>query len=136
MGCKSWQRAVAVWVLATLISITNAQPPDDEFFSYLPTPTLLWSEFATSSTNGVQQGNGLYMSPDGQMLVATSFDGTVRAFEPQTGAILWTYQPDSIGLQYRCFSGVTFNYQADPKYLVYAIADGAQSREDTSLAET
>jgi hypothetical protein len=73
------------------------------------------------------------MSPDGNMLVSTSFDATVQAFDPLTGAIIWTYIPDSRGFPIRCFGGLIFNYQAEDPYMVYAIAD---DREDSPISET
>lgn len=89
--------------------------------TYLDGPRLLWNEF----TFEVSQRNGVFLSPDESMLVATSVDGLVRAFAPLTGLLLWEFQPPSRGFSIRCQSGVTFNYIADEPYIVYSIIDDA-----------
>jgi WD40 repeat protein len=103
---------------------------------YLDSPVLLWANFTSDDGFGLSEGNGLYMSPDGNMLVSASLDSTVRAFDPLTGAILWTYKPDSLGFPIRCFGGLTFNYQAANPYMVYAIADAAIDPDDSPIATT
>ncbi len=109
----------------------------DALLEYLDTPSVLWSDRTTDdATLGVKQGNGLYLSPDGSMLVSTSADGTLRAFEPSSGTILWTYKPPSLGVVFRCFGGLHFNDQAPTPYMVYAIADGLTEPLSTSGAET
>lgn len=134
----SWLLAVTTTLLLLLLlpTTTTAQP-NDEFFEYLDEPMLLWQNVTTdNSGSGVQAGNGLYMSPDKDMLVSTSLDGTVRAFDPASGDIFWTYTPNSLGLPIRCFSGVTFSVNGPRPYLVYAIADGADNADLNPDAET
>jgi outer membrane protein assembly factor BamB len=103
---------------------------------YLDDPVLLWTNFTSNNLFGLGEGNGIFMSPDGKMLVSTSVDATVRAFDPLTGTIIWTYKPDSVGFPIRCFGGLTFNYQAANPYMVYAIADAASDRDNSPTADT
>ena len=104
---------------------------------YLDEPELLWSGSTTEDADkrGVRKGNGIFASPDGKMIVSTSFDATVRAFDPSTGEVLWTYTPNSLGFPFSCFSGVTFSYEGSRPYLVYAIADAAIDEIDNPVAE-
>lgn len=129
-----WTRALAVVCWGV---VANAQP-NDEFFEYFDEPMLLWENVTTDSASGlgVQAGNGLYMSPDNDMLVSTSADGTVRAFDPLSGEILWTYTPESFGLPVQCFGGVTFSVNGPRPYIVYAVADGADPANSNQDADT
>ena len=131
----NWART-AILVMASWAAVANAQ---DEFFEYLEEPNMLWTGATTDSTtegSGVREGNGVFMSPDGQLLVSTSFDATLRAFDPMTGAVKWTYTPNSLGFPIACLSGVTFNYEGIRPYLIYAIADAATDLVDNPIAET
>ena len=136
---------LVLFVFLSILSFVQAQPdnnmnnnPDNnnDFFTYLNTPVVEWTNYTSPENAGPAEGNGLYLSPRGDLLVATSFDATVRAFDPHTGHIVWTYQPNSLGYPMRCFGGVTFNMEAATPYLVVAIADKAQEKDETpSIAE-
>ena len=117
--------------LVTCFASTNAQ------LIYLDEPELLWTGTTTDGADqrGVRKGNGIFTAPDGKMIVSTSFDATVRAFDSSTGEVLWTYTPNSLGFPYSCLSGVTFNYEGPFRYLVYAIADAAIDEIDNPVAE-
>jgi outer membrane protein assembly factor BamB len=133
-----FQRAVAL-VFATCLALSTAQNVTQDLFEYLAAPELAWSNVTTDSTEagmGVVYGNGVYISPDNDMVVSTSFDATLRAFDPITGAVLWTYVPTPVGTTIRCFGGVAFNYEGATPYLVYAVADGADNLVDNPLATT
>lgn len=132
MTSTSKFKAVVFFVIGLFVPSSHAQ------ISYLAEPKLLWSGFTTNAEEGelgVREGNGLYISPDGSMLVSTSFDGTVRAFDPIIGDILWTYTPNNLGFPIRCFSGVTFNLQSATPFLVYTVADSATDLVDNPFAE-
>ena len=121
------------YVFLFLSSLLQVQAQD---FNYLD-PTVVWQARTTDDTSaGVLQGNGIYLSPDNKMIVSTSSDGSLRAFDPASGAILWTYVPDNLGFAIRCFSGVTFSYKGARPYMVYAIADGATDKNNSPLATT
>lgn len=117
-------------VFLFLSSLLHAQD-----FTYQD-PVLLWQGLTSDTSAGVYEGNGVYVSPDGSMIVSTSADGTLRAFEPVTGAVMWTFVPENLGFAIRCWSGVTFNFRGDTPYMVYAVADGAIEKENSPLAET
>lgn len=116
-----------------LSSLLHVQAQD---FNYQD-PTLVWQARTTDDTSaGVVDGNGIYLAPDSSMIVSTSSDGTLRAFQPQTGEVLWTFVPENLGFAVRCWSGVTFSFRGNRRYMVYAIADGAVDRNNSPLAET
>lgn len=121
------------FVFLFLGSLLQVQAQD---FNYLD-PTLLWQGRTTEDTSaGVLEGNGVYLSPDNRMIVSTSSDGTLRAFEPTTGEIIWSYVPDNLGFAIRCWSGVTFSYRGSSPYMVYAVADGAVDKNNSPMAST
>lgn len=82
------------------------------------------SETWTATVNPVGEGNGAFMSPDGQTLVVASSDCTLTAYDPSSGMSLWTYTPTDAAAQ--CSGGVFFSYgdgtRAD--YLVYSTVSG------------
>jgi hypothetical protein len=104
-------------------------------FKYINPPQELWR----ASSGATVEGNGLYWAPDGSALVGTFSDGSLRAFDPATGAVSATYAPSaaSSGSVVTGLGGVTFvgygpNATGSP-YLVYAVADNAA---DPTTAQT
>jgi sugar lactone lactonase YvrE len=81
---------------------------------YFDAPVQEWEALIPA----VRQGNGVFVSPDDALIVATSADGTMSAFDP-TGTSLWTYGPPSIdsASAVSCSSGITFALD----YLTYAV---------------
>jgi hypothetical protein len=127
-----WKKAI---LLLSAACLAQAQPNDNDF-TYFNEPDVAWTNFTSDDFEGPREGNGLYMSPDGRLLVSTSVDATIRAFHPETGDVLWTYKPNSLGFPIRCFGGVTFNLQASRPYLVFSIADAAVDKDNSPIAET
>lgn len=126
-------RNSVIVLLVGILSCVSAQ------LRYLNEPQLLWNDRATEQTTGVRGGNGVFTSPDGAMVVSVAYDATVRAFNPRTGEILWTFTPPTTGFPIRSFGGITFNYRASPPMLVYAVADGvidSPTGVDSSIATT
>jgi outer membrane protein assembly factor BamB len=89
------------------------------------TPQEAWrAEFAP-----VGQRNGVFMSPDGEVLVGISMTAIVSAFDPLTGTQLWTFTPAPLsGATTTSASGITFNGVADPSYLVFSVTDDASGK--------
>lgn len=89
-----------------------------------PEPTLL------SSTSPMGDGNALKLTPDGSLLIATSSNGAISAFDPSTGASAWTHtpatNPEPTLSRLSCTSGIVFsnNPAIGGDYLVYAVTDG------------
>ena len=88
---------------------------------YLPTPEEAWDRREVFPPIG--EGNGVYMSPDGQMVVGIASTCFLKAFSP-SGATLWQYPtpllPSASGLT--CKGGITFSYNST-KYLTYMAID-------------
>jgi hypothetical protein len=105
----------AVVLLATIVVSVKAQQLD-----YLVAPTQEW---VASGAGGIFDNNGLYTAPDDSIVVSISSDCVVSAYDPMDGNLAWstTFLPDGEG--YRCFGGVTFNYDALDPYLVFSVVD-------------
>jgi hypothetical protein len=74
--------------------------------------------------NAIGEGNGVFLSPPGDMLVAVSRLGIVRAYDPADGGVLWTFSPPLIGGgSISCQSGITFVYTETLAYLAYMVTD-------------
>jgi DNA-binding beta-propeller fold protein YncE len=87
---------------------------------YFDAPVQEWETLIPT----VRQGNGVFVSPDDALIVATSADGTMSAFDP-SGTSLWTYGPPSIdsASAISCSSGITFA----PDFLTYAVIADEES---------
>lgn len=88
--------------------------------TYLPTPNPVWETSASEAL----VGNGLFFTPAGDMLVGSFADGSVRFYNPETGADANPpFAPDKIGFSTRGYGGITFSPEGDSPYLVYAVSD-------------
>jgi hypothetical protein len=100
-------------LLATIAVAVKAQ------LDYPTAPTAKW---ITSTTGGgMFNNNGVYTAPDDSIVVTISQNCIVQANDAMFGNVLWTYLP--VGGGYRCFGGVTFNYDAATPYLVFSVVD-------------
>jgi hypothetical protein len=98
--------------LATIVVAVKAQNLD-----YPAAPTVKWIDTIT----GIFNNNGVYAAPDDSIVVSISQNCVVRANGAMGGNVLWTFLPSGEG--FRCFGGVTFNYDADTPYLVFSVVD-------------
>ena len=86
-------------------------------FTYLDSPTEEWRVPFLS----VGPRNGVFLSPDAQLLAVVAESGHVLGLDPVSGDELWTHAP--LGTNIRSKSGITFNYAGDVPYLVYAVTE-------------
>lgn len=87
---------------------------------YLNPPEVAW----TATGSEAKPGNGLFVSPDGDLLVGSFLDGSLIMYNPETGEKLGSYTPDvTSGATIRGFGGVTFAYTGSTKYLLYAVTE-------------
>jgi hypothetical protein len=104
--------ALLISVLAS--TITSAQQQSIEYI----TPQEAWRVPYLP----MQRGNGVYMEPNGEILVAVSYYADVSAMNPLTGDLVWDYTPNlASGAILTTSSGITFNSLANPPYLVFAV---------------
>jgi hypothetical protein len=99
-------------LLATIVVAVKAQN-----LNYPASPTVKW----IGSNSGIFNDNGVYAAPDDSIVVSMSQNCAVRANSAMDGIELWTFFPTGEG--YRCFGGVTFNYDAVTPYLVFSVVD-------------
>ena len=85
---------------------------------YLAEPSL---NFAVR-TAPVRRGNGLFLSPEEDLLITTSNTGTVTALDSLNGDLMWSYQPEQLRKQgvLSCSSGVTFVPNTD--MMIYSVS--------------
>lgn len=103
---------VPVTLLLTLASVSATQ------IAYLTNVTKVWEE----STSSVQQGNGVFLSPNGDTAVVVSRDATVRAFDILTGNVTWTFPPPTSNSE--SFSGAFFITNSTTPYIAYSVVFG------------
>ena len=72
---------------------TTTRDLQDQEGELNPSPVTLWNNTINTEFGGVVRGNGLVLSPEGDVLLATSVSGAVTAFDVDTGTILWDYNP-------------------------------------------
>jgi hypothetical protein len=95
---------------------------------YHDEPRWLWSV----TFNAIGEGNGLYMTPQKDKLIAVSRSGIVRAYTPMDGNVLWTFSPPPIdGGSVSCQSGATFVETSASSFLVYMIIDRVAGESST-----
>lgn len=98
--------------LAVLLGMTQGQ------LLHLDFPNVTWTTFGGEL--GV--GNGLFLSPDGSLLVGTFLDGSVRFMNPMDGSeTAAPYFPESQGVGIRGYGGMTFSFGNGRDYMVYAV---------------
>jgi len=94
--------------------------------TYPANPTEMW----TATASEAQEGNGLYFAPDGSSLVGTFADGSVRFYNPTSGADAYPpYAPtaSASGFSTRGLGGVAFTPGGTTPYMVYAVSDDPNS---------
>ena len=88
-----------------------------------------------ASEAGVAKGNGLKVSPDGRLIIATSVGGTVTSFTTANGTFEWEYQPPvSASGIVRSHSQVVFttaNATTSP-YMVYSTVENENSADSVT----
>jgi outer membrane protein assembly factor BamB len=106
-----WKNIVTLFAF---VAVTNGQT------TYLPIADIqaAW----TGSAGPVGVGNGVFLSPNGDVAVVVSSDASATAFNPLDGTELWSYDPPSATAN--STSGAFFCYSAPTPYLVYSFADG------------
>ena len=105
-------QSLSIWLASTLVA--NAQ------LEVLDTPQVLWEATAPA----VEYGNGVFLTPDESLVLTTSVDGPVNAYEASSGNNVWLYTPPEVdGGVIRCHSGITFWGNNDGTYMVYSIID-------------
>lgn len=96
--------------------------------TYHSSPREIWRQ----TFNAIGEGNGVYLTPTHDMLVAVSRVGILRAYNPDGGEILWTFSPPLIGGgSVSCQSGITFVETSAATYLAYMVVDTAAREVST-----
>ena len=101
-------------LLLALTKSAYVAAQDTSVYEPLDDPEILWEqriipENAALNPPNVRQGNGVFISPDQSIVVATSIGATVTAFDALTGEALWDYDPPTVsGKIITCPTGVTF----------------------------
>ena len=97
----------------SLVGTTSAQ------ITYLP-GTEITAAVWTNQAQPVEQGNGVYISPDGALAVVVSRDASVKAINSINGEDVWTIQPPTATAQ--SFGGAFF---CSSQYILYSYVDTA-----------
>jgi outer membrane protein assembly factor BamB len=116
-------QGLAGLIIAALVGSVRCQPQFND------TPTEKWK----SSVPPMGLGNGIVVSPDSQVVYATSEDGTVSAMDPDDGNVTWSYQP--LGTQGNGTLPLSCNGEIsiseDGEFFVYGVTEGAQGEAQT-----
>jgi outer membrane protein assembly factor BamB len=118
MNCCCFAYATVLWTVSWLLCGSNAISTTYHSGDRVQ---VAWQV----STSPVGKGNGAFLSPRGDVLVAVSSDGLVRALDPQNGEALWTY-PSTPGTT--SSSGAFFSPNAPIPYVAYCITSGGATR--------
>ena len=111
--CATVMFSKVIFLLAlAFVGSINAQ------ITYLPVASVVAAWTGTASP--VEEGNGVYISPDGALAVVVSKDASVKAFNSLDGTVLWTVAPPSTTAQ--SFGGAFFCYGAS-QYIYYSYVD-------------
>ena len=107
----SWKLIILVLAFG-ILGVVCSSATEVELLNYHESPREIWRAFGS---NGFRQGNGVFMSPNDDMLVGASEDGSLIAFDPLSGERMWTYRPSNLGFPpedfpVQSYSGVTFSY--------------------------
>lgn len=90
---------------------------DTPLLVYDSTPEEIWRvQFSP-----IGPGNGAFLSKDEDMLVVVAATGRVRAYDPMTSNVLWTFTPPLDPNTVSCKSGVKFVETLTDTYLAYAV---------------
>lgn len=112
-------------VLVSIASTTNAK------LGYFGTPQ---SKYDPLSVPSVGPGCGAFVTPDDQMLIVTSSNSQVSAFDVKSGNPIFSYNPsdeDRNGNPTFCTSGVAFGALNASNYFVTGISYGFQNTAKT-----
>ena len=113
-----------VWALWPVL--TQAQE-----IIYHNEPRRAW----TKTFNSIGEGNGVYLTPARDKLIAVSRAGILRAYDPASGDVLWTFSPPLMdGGSTICQSGVTFIEGASSTLLAYMLVDTVAGQDTTCVA--
>ena len=97
-------------IIALLFGLASGQ------LMYRSYPEVEWS----TRVKPIRRGNGVFLSADDEVVVASTNTGQITAFDAVDGDVQWTYEPsEDNGERYSCMSGITFSVAGD--YLVYAV---------------
>lgn len=95
---------------------------------YHEQPRRVWSK----TFNAIGEGNGVYLTPAQDKLIAVSRSGILRAYDPTNGDVLWTFSPPLMdGGSTSCQSGITFVEGSESTYLAYMVIDAVASQITT-----
>lgn len=124
MSASSTSRSkiATVYAVLSLLAVTSTRAqinylsPDE-----ISVSTPVWSQF----TGGVGAGNGVFISPPGDLAVVVSSDASVRAFDPLLGTIKWSASPPDTSST--STSGAFFSYEGASPYIIYALVSGGST---------
>lgn len=88
----------------TTVGDGNTTIGDGGTTGYLDIGTVAWEK----GIGQVDRGNGVFISPNGLLLVVVRKDAVVNAFNPRNGAELWTYTPEDMA-RASSFGGAFFS---------------------------
>jgi hypothetical protein len=105
----------SVLVLAGLAGLMR---PAGGQLLYRAAPTTEWD----ARIQSVRARNGVFLSPDDEVLVSSSNLGVVNAFYAINGTELWSYTPSATNNDFlSCKSGIAFASRDALGYLVHSI---------------
>ena len=111
-----------VWLACLLVSGQS-----QELF-YHDQPHETWR----MTFNSIGEGNGLYLTPAKDKLIAVSRSGILRSFSPSDGSVQWTFSPPLIsGGSVSCLGGLTFVETVASTYLAYMVVDTINGEAST-----
>ena len=98
---------------ALLLLLTSYSAVVDGYFTSADMVAETWN----AQGSAVGQGNGAFMSPDGQTLAVISRDCSVVAYDPASGTSKWTHTPTGT---VECLGGLWFA----GSYVAYSAVTG------------
>jgi len=111
--------------LALLLTVGLVQAQDEPLFS---APELLWTQAPVSTDGppvGVSFGNGLTMSPDGSLVIATTVGGVAKFFGAISGEPEYEYFPSSVAalgiVSSHSKAVTTTEFVETAPYMVYSV---------------
>ena len=95
---------------------------------YHDQPRRIWSK----TFNAIGEGNGVYLTPARDKLIAVSRTGILRAYDPANGDVLWTFSPPLMGGgSTSCQSGISFFDASSSTHLAYMVIDTVAGQTTT-----
>jgi outer membrane protein assembly factor BamB len=71
-------------------------------------------------TAAVTENNGVFLTPNEEMLIVINSAAVVLALDPDDGTEIWRYNPTSMATSISSMGGVAF---AGSEYMVYSVLD-------------